>query len=332
MAEPRRVSATVVVTGAGGFLGRVLVPRLSAEGIAVRAVTRSAAPALQGVSVVRTAVLDVATLEVAFQGADAVFHLAAHTHDLRSTNDSAAQEAITLGSTLAALVAAERVGVGHFILASSLAVHGPVGSTVADEDYPCNPTTPYGRAKLRSEHALRDFARRTGAYASAVRPAMIYGVGCPGNLPRLIRAVRARTFPPVPEFGNRRSMVGVADVAEGMLRMWRANVRNGRAYILTDGRHYSTHQLYDLIRRGLGRTRPVVSIPRPLFAAAARVGDIGGWMLGRRMPFDSAAFDRLAGSAFFDSHRAERELGFLPTMTLENELPAIIRHLSMTST
>jgi uncharacterized protein YbjT (DUF2867 family) len=65
----------IVVTGATGNVGRVLVPLLSAAGVHVRAVTRDPAAAglPAGVDVVRADLLDAATLDAAFAGADAVF-------------------------------------------------------------------------------------------------------------------------------------------------------------------------------------------------------------------------------------------------------------------
>lgn len=320
------------VTGAGGFLGRALIARLLADGISVRAITRSPTLNIPGAEIARSPVLDVATLSACFRNADVVFHLAAHTHDVRSLDDVAAQEAITLGGTIAAIAAAECASVRHFIFVSSLAVHGRVGSSVATEDHPCNPTTPYGRAKLQSETVVQDYASRTSTFAACIRPAMIYGIGCAGNLPRMIHAIRRRRFPPLPEFGNRRSMVDVSDVVQALILSWKAGVRDGRPFIVTDGQPYSTRKIYDLIRESLGRSGRVVPIPPALFSAAARIGDIGGALMGRRLPFDSNAYDKLIGSAFFSSARAARELGFNSTTTLEGVLPAMIRHLAAEST
>ena len=314
-----------VVTGATGCVGRALVRRLVDQGVAVRAVSRSAGPETAGVTSIQADVRDAEALRSACTGADVVFHLAAYVHDVVSIDDTQQQQSVTLGGTTNALAAAERSGVKHFVFASSLAVHGPVNS-VATEESPCAPNTPYGRAKLEAERAVSDFASRTGAFASSIRPAMIYGVGCGGNLPRMIRAVAARRFPPIPEFGNRRSMVWDSDVASAMIAAWRARPRGGRAFIVTDGDVYSTRRLYELILHALGRTPPGISIPRIVFDAAARIGDVGGRAIGRRLPFDTTALARIAGSAEFASVRAG-ELGFAPTQTLADALPAMIRHL-----
>jgi UDP-glucose 4-epimerase len=273
-------------------------------------------------------VLDASALTPLFRGADAIFHLVAHSHDLKSLDDTAIQAAVTLGSTVAALRATERAGVGQFIFASSVAVHGPVGASHANEDFPCNPATPYGRAKLAAEDAVREFAMRAGTLAACIRPPMMYGVGCRGNLPRMIRAVATRTFPPIPEFGNRRSLVAVDDVAAGMVLAWQSRVGGGRPFIVTDGEAYSTRQMLEHIRRALGREGRIPQLPAGIFSAAARLGDVAGSLLGRRVGFDSEALARLAGSAYFDSRRAERELGFAPTMKLADALPPMIRDIT----
>ena len=326
LAAARNMSSPIaVVTGANGYLARTLMAKLVALGVDVRGVSRSPSLSAKGVTHVHADIRDATALASSMRGADVVFHLAAHAHDVLSKDETRLQESITLGGTVAVLSAAERCGIAHFIFASSLAVYGPMGSTSANESHACKPQTPYGQAKLRAETAVAEFATRTGAHAASIRPAMIYGVGCPGNLSRMIRAIKRRTFPPIPDFGNRRSMISVDDVATVMALAWKANVRDGRRFNVTDGTSYSTRQVYDMIRQSLGRPRPTFSIPRTWFSVAARLGDAGAAVVGHRLPFDSEAMARLSGSAVFTGDRARRELGFTPTTTLPDLLPAMVR-------
>lgn len=314
----------VAVTGASGFLGKVLISQLVAEGVTVVALTRRQFSCGPGVHSVQADIRDTVALAKAFSGVDAVFHLAAHVHDVGANDDSAQQEAVTLGGTVAVLDAAERSGVGRVILASSLAVFGEVGEELITEWHPCAPATHYGRAKLRAEQELVAFTTRTGSFGAAIRPAMIYGIGCPGNLPRMIRSIHSGWFPPIPEFGNRRSMVSVEDAASAMRLAWRRDVTGGRAFNVTDGAYYSTRELYDMIQEALGRKARGPVLPRAVFRVAARGGDLGRRVLRRRLPFDSQVLASLAQSACFDISRATSELGYRPTVSLRTLMPAIV--------
>jgi hypothetical protein len=63
------------------------------------------------------------------------------------------------------------------------------------------------------------------------------------------------------------------------------------------------------------------------FRAAARLGDLVGSMLGRRMPLDSGALDKLVGSAVFSNYQIVDRLGFRPRRTLADGIRAIVEEL-----
>ena len=69
---------TTVVTGAGGFLGSVLVRELVARGRSVRAIIRSNAKALEelDIEIVTADIRDSSSIDRALAGAESVFHLA----------------------------------------------------------------------------------------------------------------------------------------------------------------------------------------------------------------------------------------------------------------
>ena len=170
------VNARLVVTGAGGALGRRLVPRAVRAGWQVLALD-TAPPAADsaGVTWRQVDVTSVGDLVAAFQGADAVVHLAAHPspvghsdHDVLSLN---------VGGTLAVLLAAEEAGVGRVALASSVNATGAAYSAAPrydwfplDETHPSYSEDAYAVSKFLGEQAADAFARRRpGAVLTSLR-------------------------------------------------------------------------------------------------------------------------------------------------------------------
>jgi len=153
---------------------------------------------------------------------------------------------------------------------------------------------------------------------------MVYGPGVKGNLPRMIEAVAGNRFPPLPETGNKRSLVHVDDVVEAAILAAEKPVAAGQIYIVTDGRPCSTRQMYEWICLALDKPVPKWQVPMALLKAMAMTGDILGRVRGRRFIFDTDALHKLIGSAWYSSGKMERELGFVPKYDLQGSLPSII--------
>jgi nucleoside-diphosphate-sugar epimerase len=142
----------------------------------------------------------------------------------------------------------------------------------------------------------------------------------------MFRAVQAGRFLPLPDTGNRRSMVHVADVAQAALLAAGREEAAGRVYLLSDGEPYSTRRIYEAMCHSVGRPVSRWRVPQSLLQLAARAGDVLGGNGRRPVPFDSEVLDRLLGSAWYDSSRARRELEWRPSWTLEEALAEILAH------
>jgi nucleoside-diphosphate-sugar epimerase len=323
-----------LVTGASGFIGRALCQELTAQGGAVLAVMRRRSDGPWE----EQANLDLAAgapdrlerarplLAELLADVDVVFHLAGKVHDLAErVPDQVAYQAANVDATRALLEAAvDQPRMPRFVFMSSLAVVGDTGRALADESVATPPTTPYGRSKLAAERLVLAAGERHGLHVCNLRPALVYGPGAKGNLPRMLEAIDHRRFPPVPELGNRRSLVGVGDVVSAALLAAERKEAAGQTYAVTDGRAYSTRGMYVAMARALGREPGAVTVPRWCLAGLARTGDLIGRARGRRFVFDSAALERLTGSAWFSAGKIARELGWQPTQTLEAALPAMV--------
>ncbi len=216
--------------------------------------------------------------------------------------------------------AAGRAGVRRLVFLSSVKAMGDPGDDCIDETWPVPPASAYGLAKREAEAVLLATGERFGMHVVCLRLAMVYGAGGRGNLERMTALVRRGWFPPLPETGNRRSMVHVADVVAAMRLVAGEPRAAGRSYIVAHPQTHSGRQLYDALRAASGMPPVGWAVPRGVLAAAARLGDLGAAVLGRRMPLDSEALDRLLGSACYSPARIERELGWRASVDLADGL------------
>src|SRR5260221_4702634 len=124
-----------LVTGANGFIGAALTYRLLRDGVAVRAMCRSAERGKpvtqQGAEVVQGDGRNAALLKQYADGCDVVFHVAAI-----GNGDWDTQYAINVEGTRNVMEAARQTGAQRYIHVSSIAVYGYEVNGLVDEDYP----------------------------------------------------------------------------------------------------------------------------------------------------------------------------------------------------
>ncbi len=176
---------TVLVTGATGRIGRVVIADLVSRGFRVRATTSRAAVDAGnelGIDWRTVDFLRDADLDALVSGCQAVIHLAAELGRMDRMRQ------VNTDATMRLAAAAERTGCVVFCYVSSVAVYGSGRSVEIDEDSPC--LTPdrdvaseyraldyvrmYGRTKLAGELALEALADRV-VYLVA-RPAVVVDV------------------------------------------------------------------------------------------------------------------------------------------------------------
>jgi len=320
---------TVLVTGGTGFIGWRLVNELLRQGAKVRVLTRNPASvqslwSAEQVALIEGDLEDLPSLEGVCGGVATLFHLASCTHMLEPTGDeSEHHRTVTEQGTLALLREARTAGVERFIFVSSVKAMGEESAQQLDESAPPLPENAYGRAKLHAERAVLESATEGGMRAAVLRLPMVYGPGNKGNLPRMIEAIRRHRFPPPPDVRNRRSMVHVDDVVQALLLAAVNERADGQVYIVTDGRAYSTREIYRLITTHLGRRNPSWALPQWSIRLGARFGDLL-LRLGLPAPLNSGVMRKLFGSAWYSSNKIREELAFKPHYDLEQALPEMV--------
>lgn len=315
---------SVLVTGATGFIGGRLRVRLVASGESAFALVRRASQAVGE----RAGSLDDPTvLAVACAGIDTVFHCAGFAHAWSDRDPAVVAQhwRVNFEGTRHLVEAAGRVGVRRFVYLSSVKAMGEPGADCVDEDWPLPPLTPYGRAKRAAEDAILDAGVRYGMHVVNLRLAMVYGPGGRGNLERMARLVRRGWLPPLPETGNRRSLVYVDDVVAALRLAAECASAAGRTYIVAHPQAHSGRALYDALRAAAGLAPYGGTVSAGMLRAAARVGDFAGQLLARRMPFNSEVLDKLLGNACYSPARIQCELGWQAATPLAEGLRRMLQ-------
>ena len=260
----------VLVTGATGFVGQHLIEYLKLDGCNIKAISRNLIP---GVDTVICDFLKDDIPDDALKGIDIVFHLAGYAHDLKSESGiEQTYQKINVDITSKLLLLSVKNNVKKFIFVSSVKAGGvSKQGKCATEKSLSEPDGVYGKTKREAELKVLEAGRKFDIHVSILRPALIYGPKVKGNLQLMMQGIKKGWFPPLPEIGNRRSMIHVDDIVRALLFLSNNKKSNGEVFIATDGRVYSSRNIYEIMCHVLDKNIPNWSVPRLLFNAIARL-------------------------------------------------------------
>ncbi|MEM6972559.1 MAG: NAD-dependent epimerase/dehydratase family protein [Pseudomonadota bacterium] len=304
--------ATVLVTGADGFVGRHLVSTLTARGDAVVALDLrfgSDDSASTGVTRLEGSVLDAALLGQAMSGVDAVIHAAA-VADLHAPQGG--HDRINRGGTEAVLAAAEAARARFLLVSSYTALVGRqtrAGETVdpRQELAPDDLLGTYPASKRRAERAVAASAAR-GIHALSVLPTAPVGEGDHRPTPpgRMILDLARGATPAL--IDTRIDLVDVAALAKGIVAALDKG-QPGARYVLA-GESLTLASLAEKIAALTGQKAPKARVPMAVALAAARV-EAGIAAITGRQPTAPLTGVRLAARPVeFATERTESDLGW----------------------
>jgi nucleoside-diphosphate-sugar epimerase len=276
----------VVVTGASGFIGKAVVPALRARGHAVTALDRAAIGDIAGQ----------VNWHTHLAGADAVVHLAALAH--ARGMDEVRLRAINVDATLALGRAAAAAGAKMLFMSTVKALGEETPGPAFDDASPLAPRDAYARAKAEAEAALQTVS---GLVVTVLRPPLVYGPGVQANFLALLRMVAHRWPLPFASIHNRRSLLGVGNLANAAVRCLESPVAAGKTYAVTDGAPLSTPALCGAIAAAFG-------VPAKLFAFPPALLEV------------APPLRKLTRSLVIDDGAIRRELGWTPPFALADEL------------
>ncbi|MDY3560242.1 NAD-dependent epimerase/dehydratase family protein [Gemmata sp. JC673] len=316
-----------VVTGGGGFLGGAVVRLLRQRGDSVRSFTRSAYPWLDELGVEQSLgnLSDLESVERAVSGCDVVFHVAAKAgvwgrySDYHNTNVVGTQNVIA---------ACKTHGVRRLVYTSTPSVvHAGGDNEGANESlpYPKHFDAAYPETKAKAEKAVLA-ANGSDLATVSLRPHLIFGPGDPHLIPRIIDAARAGKLKRI---GNRPAKVDVTyidNAAQSQLdaadRLDIGTAPAGKAYFISNGEPVELWPFIDRVLAEAGLPPVEARVSAWKARLAGRVLESVYWLfrLPGEPPMTRFVANQMSTSHWYDIGAARRDLGYEPTVSVEEGL------------
>jgi NAD dependent epimerase/dehydratase len=279
---------TVLVTGAGGFIGSHLCERLVAVGADVRALCRYTSgrdprnlaelepDVFASLDVRFGDVLDGDLVRDVAAGCDTIYHLAASISVPYSYVAPREVVRTNVEGTLNVLQAARGTG-ATVVQMSSSEVYGTAQYVPMDEDHPLGAQSPYAASKVGADKLAETFHKSFGLPIVVARPFNTFG-------PRQSRRAVIGTLVTQALHANgvqlgttssRRDFVYVRDTADALVRLAESG-RWGETFNIATGVDVSIQEVADLVADILGRELAVVSREERIRPEASEVMRLAG--------------------------------------------------------
>src|SRR3954470_14925402 len=301
--------ASYLITGVAGFIGSSIARGLLAQGDSVRGIDNLSTGKRENVAEIlgqidfrEADLLDLDAVREACKGVDYIFHEAAIPSVPKSVLDPLGSNQANVDATVHLLIAAKDAKVKRVVYAASSSAYGDTPTLPKHEGMPPNPISPYAVAKLASEYYMTSFYRCYGLETVSLRYFNIFGPRqdptspYSGVLAKFITQMLDGEQPTI--FGDgaqSRDFTYIENAVKANLLAIQAPASQaaGRVFNVATGERADLNQAFELLKKITGYSGNVKYAP-------ARSGDVK--------------------HSLADLSRAEKHLGYIPTVDFEEGL------------
>jgi nucleoside-diphosphate-sugar epimerase len=290
----------VLITGSSGFLGQVLVDKFK-DTKEVKTLSRQQDSDF---------VVDIVKPFSGLPYFDRVLHCAGKAHTIpKNEHESKAFFEVNVEGTKNLLNALELATPKQFVLVSTVAVYGLEEGNLVNECHPLFGSSPYAKSKILAEELVLEWGKKYDVNILILRLPLIVGKNPPGNLGKMIQALRSGRYVTIGKGDARKSMILASNLA---IFLESLNLNLKGIYNLTDGYHPSFSELEQFICRQFAKRKPY-RIPLRLAKVIGKIGD-----KIPLFPVKSNTIDKIIKELTFDDAKAIKEINWRPQSVLQN--------------
>jgi len=261
---------TVYVTGGGGYVGAVLVPKLLAANYQVRVLDlfiygEDVLPKHPNLTAIKGDLRDAKLLQKTIPGSDAVIHLACISNDPSFELNPGLGKSINFDAFEPLVKISRDNGVRRFVYASSSSVYGVKKEANVTEELPLEPLTDYSRFKAMCEDVLVKYYA-PGFTCVTVRPATVCGYSPRLRLDLTVNILTNHAINKgrITVFGGEqlRPNLHIDDMTDLYLKLLAAPDKQIDRKVWNAGYHnLKVREIAELVRQVVGKSAEIVTEP-----------------------------------------------------------------------
>lgn len=305
----------ISITGATGFIGKLLVKKHLDLGDDVHVLTRDSKKHFEYREQVQIHIGDLSnlgSLSKFVKNADVLYHCAAEISDeskMRLINVEGTQN----------LIQASLGEIRHWVQLSSTGVYGHVYSGRINEQQVYNPTNEYEKTKLESDFLVVAAAEKNNFSYTLLRPSNVFGYQMSNqSIFQLVKMVDKGFYFFVGPTGASANYVPVEDVVEALyLVATNPNAKN-KIYIISS---WCTLEVFiSNIAKALNKRNPTLRFSIPIINGIARLTSFVP-----KNPLTVSRVNALSNRVIYETFKIEEELGFKPVVSSEDTIKALVQ-------
>tara|TARA_B100002019_G_scaffold293340_1_gene320230 strand:- start:1753 stop:2733 length:981 start_codon:yes stop_codon:yes gene_type:complete len=321
----------ILITGASGFIGQSLIKSLLKLNKFVRGTIRSSNSFFSNTKIEYVTLGDI-NIKTSWKenlvDVDCIIHCAGKVHEMKSSKNDLSKiyQSVNVDGTIRLANQAAEAKIRRLIFLSSIKVNGESTrnnhinkffnekkkNVFTYKDIAC-PEDLYAKSKFEAEKALWKISSKTGLEVVVVRLPLVYGYGAKGNLARLIKLVKTGIPLPLGMIKNQRSMIGIDNLTDLLIRCIDHPEASGKTFLASDGEDLSTLELIKLIASSMGKKAN--PFPLPIFLLKF-LGSIFG---------KTEETNRLVGSLRIDNSFTKESLDWVPPISVKEGIRRMIQ-------
>lgn len=286
---------TVLISGAYGFLGKIIYQSFEKKNIQVDTIDLD-----KRATFVYNISNDIPFFDSNYQ---MVIHAAGLAHILpRNKEEEKLFFDINFQGTVNLCSAMEKNLPNTFVFISTIAVYGKETGCDIKESHPLEGNTPYAKSKIMAEAFLEEWCFKKKVNLVILRLPLVAGENAKGNLGAMVNGIKKGYYFNIKGSRAKKSIVLTEDVANLIPEL----IKKNGIYNLSGDKDYTFKEISEVIAQQMGK-KSVLSLPFKLVKAFAKLGDM--IKLG---PLNSETLKKIANDLTVSSEKAKKELNWNP--------------------